>query len=78
MGYLGKDTAYERPGGRWEYKYYATVNARGEPQDEADAWFLGEGFKEAIEAAKPHWRDGELFTREEVAEWRRANIRRWR
>jgi predicted transcriptional regulator len=78
QGFLGRDKAYERPGGRWVYKYFAIVNVEGEPEDEADAWFLGEGFKEAIEAAKPSWRDGEQFTRKEVADWREVNVKRWR
>lgn len=51
----GKGFLYEYVGGR------AVTGGK----DKAEAWFLAEGMGEAIERNRPHWRIGELFTKEE-------------
>jgi predicted transcriptional regulator len=59
--------------GFW-YEYAGEVRTVMSEEEEADAWFLGEGMGEAIERNRPHWRVGELFTKEEKGRWREEGL----
>lgn len=52
------------------YRYVGEAQTGVDGVDEADAWFLDEGMGEAIERNRPHWRIGELLTKEEREKWR--------
>lgn len=43
------------------YAYWINPNPPATDEAVLDEWFFAEGFGEAIAAARPHWRKGELF-----------------
>jgi predicted transcriptional regulator len=58
------------------YEYADEAQAVVSEESQADAWFLAEGMGEAIERNRPHWRMGELFTKEERERFRDDAIHR--
>lgn len=74
-GLIGRKREKLRGGG-WGYLYYASAPGF---EDEADSGWTEaqqEIFRTAVARARPRWRSGELFTRGQVAQFRREQRRR--
>lgn len=62
--------------GGWKYVYYGSSQQRSSNSDPGWNPQQAQDFGRAIARARPHWRKGELFSRQEVARFRREQKRR--